>query len=157
MTNDARMTKIKWRRCILRVSVFFAIFISIFPAALQAADNVSILGSNPKWNVLEKYQGTITHDEFSRLIQDVYCTHGFAPDLVEINEKTARLLMNRGSQKSFTLRFAEDDSRRKPVPRLWRPAKSLSPSRPDKPLSGLKIALDPGHLGGKWQRWRSVG
>src|SRR5438552_12303396 len=128
MTNDARMTKIKWRRCILRVSVFFPIFLSIFPAALQAADNVSILGSHPKWAVLEKYQETITHDEFSRLIQDVYCTHGFAQDSIEINENTARILMNRKAQKFFTLRFAENDASCNPVPHLWRAAKSLPPA-----------------------------
>jgi hypothetical protein len=33
--------------------------------------------------------------------------------------------------------------------------------KPDKPLSGLRIALDPGHLGGKWakmeERWFQVG
>src|SRR5437016_14510771 len=71
------------------------LWLSIFPLALHAADNVSVLGSKPKWSVLEKYQETITHDEFTRLIQNVYCTHGFAPDLIEINEKTARVLMNR--------------------------------------------------------------
>src|SRR6266478_4033614 len=146
---------------VIRASSFLVVFLSIFPVAGRAGDNLGILGARPRWSVLEKYQQTITHDEFAHLINDVYCTHGFAPDLIEINEKTARLLMNRYSQKSFTLRFAEDDSRRKPVPRLWRPAKLLSPSRPDKPLSGLKIALDPGHLGGKWakmeERWFHVG
>src|SRR5689334_5074527 len=60
-----------------------------FAPALRAAD-VSVLGSKPTWNVLENYQETITHDEFSRLIYNVYCTHGFAPDLIEINGKTAR-------------------------------------------------------------------
>ena len=69
--------------------------------------------------------------------------------------------MNRDAQKFFTLRFADRDSDRKLVPRLWRPAKSLSPTKRDKPLSGLKIALDPGHLGGNWakmeERWFQVG
>src|SRR5206468_7875792 len=45
--------------------------------------------------------------------------------------------------------------------RLWRPAKSLLPARREKPLSGLKIALDPGHLGGNSakmeERWFQVG
>src|SRR5881296_2974693 len=136
--------------------------LSIFPLALHAADNVSVLGSKPRWSVLENYQETITHDEFARLINDVYCTHGFAPDLIEINEKTARVLMNRETQKFFTLRFAENPATagRQPVPRLWRPAKSLPPVRPEKPLFGLKIGLDPGHLGGKWakmeERWFQV-
>ena len=149
------------RRRAIRASSFFLLSSFLFLAASQAADNLGILGAHPKWAVLEKYQETITHDEFTRLIQDVYCTHGFAPDLIEINEKTARILMNREAQKFFTLRFAENDASRKPVPRLWRPAESLPPARPERPLSGLRIALDPGHLGGRWakmeERWFQVG
>src|SRR6476646_10542325 len=115
--------------CVIRASSFLVVFLSIFPVASRAGDNLGILGANPRWNVLEKYQETITHDEFSRLIQDVYCTHGVAPDLIEINDKTARILTNRESQKFFTLRFAENPAAagRNPVPRLWRPARSLPP------------------------------
>jgi hypothetical protein len=143
---------------LIRASSFLLL---IFLPGLQAADNISILGSKPKWRVLQHYQETITHDDFSRLIQNVYCTHGLAPDLIEINEKTARILMNRDAQKYFTLRFAEPEASQNPVPRLWRPAKSLSLATAGKPLSGLRIALDPGHLGGKWakmeERWFQVG
>jgi hypothetical protein len=133
----------------------------LFAPGLQAADNIGVLGSKPKWSVLEHYQETITHDEFTQLIQNVYCTHGFAPDLIEVNTDTARILTNRESQKFFTLRFAKNDALRNPVPRLWRPAKSLPPAKTNKPLSGLRIALDPGHLGGEWakveERWFQVG
>jgi hypothetical protein len=128
-----------------------------------SAGNTSVLGSKPRWSVLEHYQETITHDEFAHLINDVYWTHGFAPDLIEINEETTRVLLNRQAQKFFTLRFAENPatSGRKAVPRLWRTAKSLPPPRPEKPLFGLKIGLDPGHLGGTWakmeERWFQVG
>jgi len=137
-----------------------ALSLSILSGNSQTADNLGILGSHPKWAVLEKYQETITHDEFSRLIQGVYCTHGFAQDLIEINENTARILMNRKAQKFFTLRFAENHASCNPVPHLWRAAKSLPPAKPEKPLSGLRLALDPGHLGGKWakmeERWFQV-
>ncbi len=151
-----------WERVgVIRILRLLAIALSIFPLFGWAADNLGILGAHPKWAVLEKYQETITHDEFTRLIQDAYCTHGFTPDLIEINEKAARILLNRDTQKFFTLRFAEDDASRNPVPRLWRPAKSLPPAKPEKPLSGLRIALDPGHLGGEWarmeERWFQVG
>ena len=133
----------------------------LFTPALQAADNLGVLGSKPKWDVLEHYQETITQDEFSQLIQNVYCTHGLAPDLIEVNTDTARILTDRESQKFFTLRFAENDTSRNPVPRLWHPAKFLPPAKADKPLSGLRIALDSGHLGGKWakmeERWFQVG
>jgi N-acetylmuramoyl-L-alanine amidase len=141
--------------------VILSSFVLVSPLVLQAADNVSILASKPRWSVLEHYQETITRDEFTRLVQDVYCTHGFAPDLIEINEKTARILENRAAQRFFTLRFAENEVARNHVPRLWRPAKSLPPAMPEKPLSGLRIGLDPGHLGGKWakmeERWFQVG
>jgi hypothetical protein len=144
-----------------RSLAIIAVHLSILPRASDAADNLGILGAHPRWNVLEKYQETITHDEFARLIDTVYCTHGFAADLITIDEKSARILTNRDAQKFFTLRFAQDEASREPVPRLWRPAKSLAPAKPDKPLSGLRIALDPGHLGGTWakmeERWFQVG
>src|SRR5206468_13114356 len=144
---------------VIRASSF--LLLAVFPRAVQAADNISLLGSKPRWSVLEHYQETITRDDFARVIQSIYCTHGFAPDLIEINEKSARLMMNRSAQEFFTLRFAANDTERKPVPRLWRPAKSLPAARPGKPLSGLKVALDPGHLGGTWakmeERWFQFG
>src|SRR6266513_4837005 len=146
------------RHSVIRISPFV---LFLFTPALQAADNIGILGSKPKWSVLEHYQETITRDEFTQLIQNVYCTHGFAPDLIEVNTDTARILTNRESQSFFTLRFAESDAARNPVPRLWHPAKSLPSAKADKPLSGLRIAIDPGHLGGKWakmeERWFQVG
>src|SRR5439155_6097826 len=164
MTNDERMPNDKeatgrlfviWPFVIrpsfgIRILAFFVVVFLFAPALSHGAENLGILGAHPQWSVLEKYQETITREDFSRLIHNVYCTHGFAPDLIEINEKTARLLMNREAQTFFTLRFAANDAERRPVPRLWRPAKSLPSAKPEKPLSGLKIALDPGHLGGKW-------
>jgi hypothetical protein len=147
------------RRClVIRIS---SLVLLLFPLTLKAADNIGVLGSKPKWSVLEGYQETITRDEFAHLIKDVYCTHGFAPDLIEIDTAAARILTNRESQKFFILQFAKDDASRDPVPRLWHPAKSLPPAKADKPLSGLRIALDPGHLGGEWarmeERWFQVG
>src|SRR6266516_576712 len=144
----------------IRVALL-ALCLSIFSQSGQAIENLGILGAHPRWNVLKKYQETITHDEFARLINNVYCTHGFAPDLITIDERSARILTNRNAQKFFTLRFPQDEASREPVPHLWRLAKSLAPAKPEKPLSGLRIALDPGHLGGEWakmeERWFQVG
>src|SRR6202045_420813 len=151
------------------LSIFFgrALFFSLAFLALcgsapfaGAADKLSVLGSRPRWEVLERYQGTITRDEFANLVQNVYCTQGLPADMITIGQDSARILMNREAQKFVTLRFAADDSSRKRVPRLWRPAVELGPTKSDKPLAGLKIALDPGHLGGKWakmeERWFQV-
>jgi hypothetical protein len=136
-----------------------ALSFSCSALTVRAGDNLGVLGARPRWKVLEKYQQTITRDDFVRLIQNVYCTHGLPADTITIEDKSARILMNRNSQKFFTLRFASDDSSLQ-VPRLWRPAKSLPPRTQERPLSGLRIALDPGHLGGKWakmeERWFQV-
>ncbi|MEY2547407.1 MAG: hypothetical protein QOG48_2524 [Verrucomicrobiota bacterium] len=142
-------------------AALLAITLSILAIVDLAAENLGILGTKPRWNVLEHYQRTITRDQFTYLLNDVYCTHGFAEDLFNIDNDSVRILENRDTQKFFTLRFAPDESSRTSIPRLWRPAESLPPAKIDKPLSGLRIALDPGHLGGSWakveERWFKVG
>jgi N-acetylmuramoyl-L-alanine amidase len=156
---------------VIRASSFLVICLSIVPslggAAAQGAadsqppkDNLGILGSHPRWELLEKYQRTITHDDFSHLVNDVYCTHGISPDLLKIDTDSATILENRDANSYFSLRFARDETSADRVPRLWHPAKSLPPAKVGKALSGLRIALDPGHLGGKWakmeERWFQV-
>ena len=137
------------------------LLLSTFISVAVAGDNLGLLGSKPKWDVLEHYQRTITHDDFVHLINDVYCTHGFSQGLIQIDNDSARILENQTSRKFFTLHFAADAASARPVPRLWRPANSLPKAKPGKTLSGLRIALDPGHLGGTWakmeERWFQVG
>lgn len=157
--NRSVSAGLTWRKLVIGGSWF--LLAASFPADVRGADNINVLGTKPRWNVLESYQQTITHDEFSHLVNDVYGTHGFAPDLIEIKNDTARILMNRDAQKFFVLRFADTNEAEKRVPRLWRPARSLPAASSEKPLAGIKIALDPGHLGGKWakmeERWFQVG
>jgi N-acetylmuramoyl-L-alanine amidase len=146
------------RHSVIRHSSFFLL---LLPLTLHASDNLGVLGSKPKWDVLKNYQRTITHDEFAHLINDVYCTHGFAADLIKIDNDAAQILTNRESHNVFTLHFAPDPNSKARIPRLWHPAKSLPRPKTDKPLAGLRIALDPGHLGGKWakmeERWFQLG
>jgi hypothetical protein len=137
------------------------LLLSLLNPVGEAADNLGTLGAHPRWSVLEHYQETITRDEFARLIQNVYCTHGFADDLIKIDNESAQILKNRAAKSFLTLRFAKDEASRHSIPRLWRPAKSLPPPSRERPLANLRIALDPGHLGGRWakmeERWFRVG
>jgi len=146
---------------LIRLSVSLCSLFLIFAGAAGATDNLGVLGSKPKWEVLEHYQSTITHDEFAHLINDVYCTHGIPDGLIKIDNDSAEILTNCESGKVFTLHFAPDSNSNAHIPRLWRPATSLPRAKPNRPLAGLRIALDPGHLGGKWakmeERWFQVG
>jgi N-acetylmuramoyl-L-alanine amidase len=168
MTNDETRNTAVRHSCfvipstlVIRASSLLCSTLLAFSTVGRAADNLGVLGSKPKWDVLEYYQGTITRDEFAHLINDVYCTHGIPADLIKIDNDAGQIVTDRDSHKAFALRFAADANSKPRVPRLWRPAKSLPPAKPNKPLAGLRIALDPGHLGGKWakmeERWFQVG
>jgi N-acetylmuramoyl-L-alanine amidase len=138
-----------------------AFFLLLIRASGIAADHLSNpLADPPKWKVLEKYQKTITHDEFERLLRGVYCSGGISDELIRIDRDFACILMDRDAQTWFTLCFAKDERRRQIATRDWRTAQSLPRRKRASILSGLKIALDPGHIGGEWakmeERWFKV-
>jgi len=142
--------------------IFVSVSLLLFAASATAADHLSNpLADPPKWKVLEKYQKTITHHEFERLLRDVYCSHGISDEFIRIDRDFGCILKDRDAQTWFTLRFAKDERRRRSAARDWRPAQSLPRPRRAGVLSGLRIALDPGHIGGEWakmeERWFKVG
>jgi hypothetical protein len=126
------------------------------------ADHLSNpLADSPNWKALGQFQQTITHDEFERLLGQVYCTHGIGEELIRVDPMAACILTDRDAQSWFTLRFAKSESARRPLPRRWRPASLLPGQKKGGTLAGAKIALDPGHIGGAWakmeERWFKSG
>jgi N-acetylmuramoyl-L-alanine amidase len=124
--------------------------------------HLSALGQQPDWNELEKYQSTITHDEFAQLFEQVYATRGCSPELIKIEADLARILTAAGTQNYFVLHFAKNESDRRPIPRRWVAVDALPNDKGGAgPLAGFHIALDPGHLGGNWarmeERWFRIG
>jgi len=122
---------------------------------------LSPLGKPPDWSRLEIFQKTITHDDFARLLNDVYAPDGVWKATITINDDVAVIKENAAGTKTFTLKFADPDSKTKRAPHYWRGVSALPPATKKKPLAGLKIALDPGHLGGTWarmeERWYVIG
>lgn len=127
----------------------------------ESASNLSTLGRKPDWSELEKYQATITHDEFVHLLNDVYCSRGYNPDLIKIEPDAARILTATGTQNYFVLHFAKSEADRLPLTQWWTAPSALSAPGGASPLAGFHIALDPGHLGGTWakmeERWFKIG
>ena len=126
----------------------------------DSAANLSALGRKPDWSELEKYQATITHDEFVHLLEQVYGSHGYSPELIKIESDAARILMSADAQDYFVLHFAKSAADRRPVPRWWTAPSALRAHAGARPLTALHIALDPGHLGGTWaqmeERWFKI-
>ncbi|MES2920457.1 MAG: hypothetical protein V4819_02865 [Verrucomicrobiota bacterium] len=129
------------------------------PTPLPVAPSLSLLAAPPDWKSLEAYQNTITREEFERLLTTVFTTGNAWQACIEIGETEAVIKTgNNPTGADFHLRFAPSDIA---PPRQWRTATELAPTTPDKPLAGLKIAIDPGHIGGEWakmeERWLVVG
>lgn len=114
---------------------------------------LSILAEPPDWDELEIYQETITREDFERLLRSVFTTSDSWMRFIEIAEHEA-VVRTRGADDDsfFTLRFAGEPGDAAEVPRLWRPGDALPPAPAGRPLDGIHIAIDPGHIGGEWAR-----
>lgn len=113
------------------------------------AQHLSPLAPPPVWSSLDPFQETIAHDDFLKLLHDVYAPAEAAKGVIEVGPDAATI--QTGTPAAYTLRFAVA-GQEKPAPRFWRTAAALEPALPAKPLAGVKIALDAGHLGGPWAR-----
>jgi len=135
----------------------FVIFVS-FVVQIANAEQLSPIAERPDWSALEPYQETITRAEFVRLLDRTYAPRDAAAGLIDVTEERARIVTRLGEPERFVLRFAKDRASAKAAPRTWRARSELPPG---KPLAGLRIALDPGHLGGDFakmeERWFRIG
>jgi N-acetylmuramoyl-L-alanine amidase len=127
------------------------------------AAKLSPLSPTPDWSSLEPYQHTITRQDFTHLLESVYAPRQAWRDTITIADDHATIATRPGSPP-FTLHFAPTRSSARAIPRTWRSRDEIlasSPRRKNKPLAGLVIALDPGHIGGKWarmeERWFQIG
>ena len=135
--------------------------VPVVPKPVQPLATVSLLAEPPIWQTLNAYQETITRDEFERLLSTVFTTGEAWGKLIEITGTDA--LIKTGDPAPgdiFRLRFATPDATQA-TPRLWRSAGELPNTTRKEPLANLRIAIDPGHIGGEWakmeERWFVVG
>lgn len=118
------------------------------PAVPPPSPALAHLGEFPNWPDLAKYDGVLTRAEFEAALQDVYILGSKWPCTISDQSVTVHSKLQPEGQ---VIKFATDDSRQNP-PRYWRPVSELPAAPSDKPLQGMRIAIDPGHLGGKWAR-----
>ncbi len=132
---------------------FFRIihFLLLITSASAFAQKLTPLAPRPNWSSLDKFQHTITKEEFTRLLEQLYAPNGawrghftIADDHVDVETSPGK--------PSYRLNFAANAAEAKPIPRYWQKKRSLQ---------GMRIAIDPGHLGGGWarmeERWFRIG
>ncbi len=120
---------------------------------------LSPLAPQPDWNTLHRYSGIITAPEFERLLRQVYVPDGSWRQWISLTPTQAMITPHAGATPVI-LPLASPGSAAKIPPRFWKERGQRSP-QPGKPLAGLRIAIDPGHLGGKFARmearWFQIG
>ncbi len=118
---------------------------------------LSPLADPPDWKQLDKYQNTITRSEFERMLGTIFTVGEDWRKYIRITESNA--IIQTENDGIFFLRFAATDSPHPPRP--WRSTDELPAAPADRPLEGIHIAIDPGHIGGEWakieERWFVLG
>lgn len=131
------------------------------PKIPSPLDKLSLLSEMPDWTELEAFQHTITRSDFESLLQNVFTTDATWQLFITIREDSAEIITSGDPNEApFVLNFATEDLRR-PTPRNWKTTVDRPAPPADKPLDGLHIAIDPGHIGGEWAkiegRWFQIG
>jgi N-acetylmuramoyl-L-alanine amidase len=150
---------IEFRALLSRSLILACLFLSLCVPVI--AQRLSPLAPAPDWKELEEFQETITRAEFASLLDTVYAPDDAARGLITVGETAAIIRTSLRPAAEVQIRFAANAASATPPPRYWRPAGTLGVAPAGKPLDGVKIALDPGHLGGDWakmeERWFQVG
>lgn len=123
------------------------------------ADLLSPLAPRPDWNSLSRYSGTITSTEFEHLLSRVYVPDGSWREWIVLSPSEAVITPHPGASPLKIPLASPGDPVASP-PRYWKGRQARSPLA-GKPLAGLRIAIDPGHLGGSFAkmeaRWFRIG
>jgi len=120
---------------------------------LKTATGSPRLPSPNPWFPLDLYQGTITRQQFEDKLHNLYDPFSAFNPYLDIND--SRVVIYPSPQDrtlpQFVLSFAPPNQPREPMRWFRTPAEVRAQSHPlDKPLDGLRVAIDPGHIGGPW-------
>jgi N-acetylmuramoyl-L-alanine amidase len=120
---------------------------------------LSPLAEQPDWSALQAYAGTITAGDLEQQLRQVYVPDGSWRDWITLTPGQAVITPRMGAEP-ILLPLAPPGTAPKMPPRFWKVRGERSPQT-GRPLAGLKIAIDPGHLGGGFARmearWFRIG
>lgn len=108
------------------------------------------LANTPEWKILDKYQYTITKEDFELELDEVYTMDGNWKDWITTSDESAMIRMSAADETELYELFFASEVKNKRPPKFWRKRDEVVVKDPVKPLLGLRIVIDPGHIGGKY-------
>lgn len=117
-----------------------------------AYPKLTTLGGQPEWRTLDHYQGRFTRQQFEKNLW-VYSPDHAIYAFLDLNDEGLKLYSDREKTLPlWTLNFAKDPAWKPLSPHRNQPGwlRTFAGATPEKPLKGLKVCLDPGHIGGAW-------
>jgi N-acetylmuramoyl-L-alanine amidase len=140
-------------------SLLGVLLLGLFTLSPLSAALLSPLAPQPDWPQLQCYSDSLTAADFQRLLQQVYVPDGSWREWITLTPSKALITPHAGATP-IILPLASSEGAIKTPPRFWKERTERSPV-PGKPLAGLRIAIDPGHLGGSYAqmeaRWFRIG
>ena len=120
---------------------------------LQAGE-ITPLGKKPRWQKLDPFQGQVTRGEFESALREVYSADSSWKSTIKVDAASATIREMADKEVTYELEFLrEGEQTAERNLKFWRAATELPELQPGQPvLSGLKIAIDPGHIGGEWAK-----
>ena len=115
----------------------FAGLLYLFGSLVVSA-KLTDLAEKPDWKRLDRFQKSITKQEFITKLNEVYCPReSWWVPWIEIKEDRVRICKKAGSDEWYDLHFSESNKSAGKFPKSFQ-------------ISGSKILLDPGHIGGQF-------
>jgi len=116
---------------------------TVFAFLLGCVVSGNTASAQVDWSRLDRYQQTISADTFSRLVNNIYAPDGGLIPYLRYGDGAVSIYSSSAQTGAplFVLTFSDRDA----VAR-----QNFVPT--NNTLAGLRIALDPGHIGGSWAR-----
>jgi N-acetylmuramoyl-L-alanine amidase len=125
---------------------------------ISRGEKLSPLAHRPDWRALDAFQRVVSKIEFESLLRDVYAPDGAWSDRIKIKD-TEALVHDKLGNAVARLEFATSPTTAAKPPLFWHARHGKR--QQSFPLQGLRVAIDPGHLGGPWarmeERWYQIG
>lgn len=117
-----------------------------------ASPDIALHGAPPDWHVLDAFQHLVSREAFTAALIGHFTVGDRWRDAIHLTPDAAEIATGLPAPHAvYRLQFAPTPPAGAP-PRWWRTAREMPPAPTARPLAGVHIALDPGHLGGPWAR-----